>query len=91
MPSEIFDDNKAESVFAKGQPFWTHGVLDAGKHMYNANIKREELMDSNRMTVQSVLFGRDGDHGLEHYQVNQVQLLDFRVIPPPSTSVGAAA
>jgi len=26
----------------------------------------------------------------EHYQVNQVQLLDFRVIPPPSTSVGAA-
>jgi|GEM_PF-4887852 len=69
MPSEIFDDNKAESVFAKGQPFWTHGVLDAGKHLYTANIKREEFTNSSHITLSSVLQGRDGNYGLEQYQV----------------------
>jgi len=31
-------------------------------------MQREEVTNSNRMTVASVLFGRDGDHGLEQYQ-----------------------
>jgi len=66
MPSEIFDDKNTESVFAKGKPFWTEGVWDAIK--YSANMQREEVTNSNRMTVASVLFGRDGDHGLEQYQ-----------------------